>query len=1306
MSSLKMTFSLTSLILIFALAAIPAMAAPTIEAEWDATAGANGQWSVTVTAAAAADDTAATVTVNSIAMTNPSATEASVTAAVDGTFPVDAVAGHSVAVRVTVTGSETDNGTYQRVTLPAAGNLAEMDLVLIPKLKKLTTDMYYVNFGSPTATVKFEFADVMADSDYGAATANLHLSDVTVNPTTSWQIVGVSGTDTVMIRAIHASGDTSVDTIVSLNDTYAMPTAATVVNTDTTQGDGEATVKYDNTGPIVSNPDALTATALPGSFSPPDEIWGGEFQILFSVVDDPDTSTPPGEGATASGSDIPMVTASPAGQVEIGTVGLATQTPATTDGTRYGVNITPLAARSATQGEVTLTITPVDKAGNEGIASMVKVKLTAGTGTAVATFTSATPASGDVGQGGTITLAFGTDPGTVTATPTGVTVSGTGTARTLTIPAEQAVGSLEITLTWQGTGTTMLTYTITEAQPTKEVTVQPHSYVIVARTTSPPGLNGVMLPSNESSVTGSMDPSIVDWAGMPNLEDLLYRGGSIGITIKEAAATALFDHDADNADPETGKLSDGTTDGTKPRQYAARDLVITEVMAALNEAEPGTGLETARQWIEIYNPNKSAITATLTTKRGRPALKADTGYVLLDRLSNVVGGGWKFEGLGMNGFDDGDPDTGDLPNRDFVSFYRTERGKDGHVKGHWKTSSEVYFKGHVGTPGDSERGSAPVIGAYTVPLKPAIINEVANYPDADQDYEWIEIKVTEGSQRFKNWEVEIITAVDTIKRVFTLPELAEAQAIGMDKVLLVTSTDPANDPRHPLAPGYNVEKNDANQADGVSPTHPVRYIVRKFDNNLPDDGNFVLTLRNRNDRDNHEGIVDIAGHHSDLKVDKENFFTNLWPLANHAAPQSDKNALAKGIVQRRQHAGIVGTGTTHGDKKDDQVAMRDDDNGWTGIGYRRNTASTAQNGGTPGYPHGAIQSEGAAATDVVLISEVMYNVTGRRAQWIELFNTSHTVGVNIDNWSLFVVNHNMNVDGTDYEDGKLSERIDLDGRIPPRQTFLIVSTSGSDGTNLPQDRIHNLRRGRGAKLLNPNGFRLTLYAKTNEADAAKHQLVDDAGNLPDKPENSRRADAQSFMDPVWMLPAGKTEGGDRVSLARRTSPEAIAFAGDDMGTIKEAWTPSDMDPRQDTLGGKTYYGHNSDISSPGLTIGGILPVSLSKFRPERLKDTGEIVVRWITESELNNAGFNILRSDKRDGEFTKVHFRAGQGTTSERTVYEWKDTSAKPNVVYYYQIQDVSLDGEVTTLRTTHLRGNVTAVGKATTTWGEIKALQ
>ena len=215
-------------------------------------------------------------------------------------------------------------------------------------------------------------------------------------------------------------------------------------------------------------------------------------------------------------------------------------------------------------------------------------------------------------------------------------------------------------------------------------------------------------------------------------------------------------------------------------------------------------------------------------------------------------------------------------------------------------------------------------------------------------------------------------------------------------------------------------------------------------------------------------------------------------------------------------------------------------------------------------------------------------------------------------------------------------------------------------------------------------------------------MADTVGNLKDPSEiTSRRADAQSFADLAWMLPSGMDDSGNRVSIARRTSPKLI-----EMGTDEIGWVGSDLDIRTSRLE-ETYYGHNSDIGSPGTTVGSVLPVGLSKFRPERLDD-GSIVIRWITDSELNNAGFNILRSETRDGEFTKLNTKliAGQGTTSERTTYTYTDPSAKPNVIYYYQIQDVSLDGQVQTLRLSRLKGNVSPDGKLTTTWGELKALQ
>ena len=203
--------------------------------------------------------------------------------------------------------------------------------------------------------------------------------------------------------------------------------------------------------------------------------------------------------------------------------------------------------------------------------------------------------------------------------------------------------------------------------PSSSITIPANSYVIVGKTDAPEGL--------PTSVT-----STYAWGQIPDLEDLFYRGGTILLTAKEAASTALIDHDNDDA--------------TDARQYGHRDVIITEIMWALNNAAIGEDGETASQWIEVYNNLKVPVDVILSGKYGRTASTAPSGEVMLDRVSNVVGAGWAIgEDLGQNGFDDDIAASLDgtvsanygSPNIDFVSMYRTERGKDGWEKGHWGT---------------------------------------------------------------------------------------------------------------------------------------------------------------------------------------------------------------------------------------------------------------------------------------------------------------------------------------------------------------------------------------------------------------------------------------------------------------------------------------------------------------------------------------------------------------------------------------------------------------------------------------------
>ena len=116
-----------------------------------------------------------------------------------------------------------------------------------------------------------------------------------------------------------------------------------------------------------------------------------------------------------------------------------------------------------------------------------------------------------------------------------------------------------------------------------------------------------------------------------------------------------------------------------------------------------------------------------------------------------------------------------------------------------------------------------------------------------------------------------------------------------------------------------------------------------------------------------------------------------------------------------------------------------------------------------------------------------------------------------------------------------------------------------------------------------------------------------------------------------------------------------------------------------------------------------LPVTLSHFRAEHT-NIG-VVLKWTTESEVDNAGFYIYRSQTKDGEFKVLNptMIQGAGTTGERNKYTWTDTTAKPNKVYYYRIEDVSHAGVREQLATVRLRGLVSAKGKRTTSWADLK---
>jgi len=115
-------------------------------------------------------------------------------------------------------------------------------------------------------------------------------------------------------------------------------------------------------------------------------------------------------------------------------------------------------------------------------------------------------------------------------------------------------------------------------------------------------------------------------------------------------------------------------------------------------------------------------------------------------------------------------------------------------------------------------------------------------------------------------------------------------------------------------------------------------------------------------------------------------------------------------------------------------------------------------------------------------------------------------------------------------------------------------------------------------------------------------------------------------------------------------------------------------------------------------------VELSSLRAD-LKD-GAVIVKWTTASEMENAGFHLLRRREKGTGFLRVSpsLILGAGTTAEGQTYTYRDTTAVANVPYDYRLEEVSLSGERRAVATVRLRGHVSAANKRLQKWADVKA--
>jgi len=111
---------------------------------------------------------------------------------------------------------------------------------------------------------------------------------------------------------------------------------------------------------------------------------------------------------------------------------------------------------------------------------------------------------------------------------------------------------------------------------------------------------------------------------------------------------------------------------------------------------------------------------------------------------------------------------------------------------------------------------------------------------------------------------------------------------------------------------------------------------------------------------------------------------------------------------------------------------------------------------------------------------------------------------------------------------------------------------------------------------------------------------------------------------------------------------------------------------------KIQSGSNSDnhdkLNVDDVSISrGALPIQMASATTAVIRDN-DVEVAWRTVSETNNYGFEIQRKRGDTGEWSKIAFVEGHGTTLSPQAYSYVDRGLSFGK-YYYRIRQIDLDG-------------------------------
>jgi hypothetical protein len=101
----------------------------------------------------------------------------------------------------------------------------------------------------------------------------------------------------------------------------------------------------------------------------------------------------------------------------------------------------------------------------------------------------------------------------------------------------------------------------------------------------------------------------------------------------------------------------------------------------------------------------------------------------------------------------------------------------------------------------------------------------------------------------------------------------------------------------------------------------------------------------------------------------------------------------------------------------------------------------------------------------------------------------------------------------------------------------------------------------------------------------------------------------------------------------------------------------------------------SDSETITITVGEATVITLSSFTA--YPSDGEVLIEWITGTEIDNVGFNLYRSKSEVGGYVQLNSSIilAEGDSTQGAIYEYVDEDVKNRKTYYYMLEDIDLYG-------------------------------